>query len=74
MWKAKCLERISTSKFNFIQQKSSTSNKWGMNANGSSIQWRYKPRLNEVKPPADVTDFFSSELDKKSGRKFDGRI
>ncbi len=40
--------------------------KWGMNANSTSIQWGFKPRLNEVKPPADVTDFlgviYPSEL------------
>jgi hypothetical protein len=27
-----------------------------------SIQWGFKPRLNQVKPPADVTDFEGSQL------------
>ena len=42
---------------------------------GSLIQWGFKPRLNEVKPPVDASDFkenLSSELDKNPGRKFDG--
>ncbi|MCQ6275639.1 hypothetical protein JMM81_11785 [Bacillus sp. V3B] len=28
-----------------------------MNAKSSLIQWGFKPRLNEVKPPADASDF-----------------
>ena len=30
---------------------------WRMNAKSSPIQWGLKSRLNEVKPPADVSDF-----------------
>ena len=50
--------------------------KWGMNAKRLDfIQWGGKPWLNEVKPPADATDFLeviyrASSI--KSGRKFDG--
>ncbi len=29
-----------------------------MNAKGTLIQWGFKPRLNVVKPPADISDFF----------------
>jgi len=51
-----------------------------MDVKSSLIQWGFKPkpRLNEVKPPADALRFFrgslSSELDKNPGANSMGRI
>ena len=40
---------------------------------GSLIQWGFKPRLNEVKPPADATDFLE-EIYRASSIKIRAQI